>query len=243
MLTYKEMKIRVRGDGITSFNWRNDDENGKTINYRSFYAPTEDWLKFLSTDREHRDFVIMSDGYYVLQRMMENWYFVSLERLMGSTSHGEDEMKMRTCVMRMPYRVRERLAQLITNRKNRLEKEGDEEVINIDYETRKTWDGLYGVGKGKVKFEFSTDEQRHKFEACLAKYKDRDDEEAKSFRQSVEALENMARNTTSCSTDVGIVKIGPDWAGFTFHAGGLMGGLIHHDRDEDDNGGNWSLHT
>jgi hypothetical protein len=124
-----------------------------------------------------------------------------------------------------------------------------EERFEISHSERAHWAGMYGIGKGSVKVEFTNDDVKNKFEAKLAAYaglgsseKTADEspvqKEARTFEHSLSSLKAIAKNTTTCATDVGVLRIGPDWAGFTFSAGGLFGGLIFHEAS-----GEWSVHT
>lgn len=237
---YQEMTIEVRADGVTSFSWRNPE--GPYYG-RSFYTKTTEWLQFLRPFSKHNQVDVLRDGYHLLTRMMEMWTFIDSDGV-NLRIQGEGKSELRICNMRVPYKVAEKLVEHIETAVKSLERSGEERIsITLDREVRAEWLAKYGIGKGKAKFEYQNDEQKARFEKELAKYADRDDEEAKSFQRCVERLTNMAKNTTQTVEEEGIVRIGYDWAGFTFSAGGMYGGFIHHGADENDDGGDWSLHT
>lgn len=240
---YKDMHITVRADGITSFIWRHE---GAPYG-RSHYAKTSEWLAFLRPLSRDNDCTVLQDGYHILTRMMETWTFVDIDGVNYRAIECEGKTELRVCVMTVPYKVQEWLVDRIEDAVAKLakRKEGDDEKIRIEFsqEDRKRWLGHFGIGKGAARFEYTSEEQQQRFEACLAKYANRDDDEAKSFRRCVENLTNIAKNTTRSVEETGTVRIGYDWAGFTFTAGGMFGGMIHHRADDEGNGGDWSLHT
>ncbi len=245
MLTFDEMYFLVRHDGATSLHFRN--EEGPPYG-RSLYTDFDKWIAFLEMRNS-----VLRENYHVLVRNMELWTFIDTDQ--QDYSPGVFELTCKAYNMRIPFHVARLIAAhlkeayvrvsaaaegLSENERFRL----DEERVEFTKADREYWLSYYGIGKGRAQFTYQNDEQRQRFEACLAKYQGRDDEEATSFMQMVENLKGQCLGRTACADDVGVVKISHDHAGFFWEIeGGMHGGLIHHDRDDNGAGGNWSLHT
>jgi hypothetical protein len=241
MLTYDRIEVTVRRDNVTSLIFRMDTG----YDGFSFYAETTKLCAFLRGGKDAPD--VLRDVFRVALRFMERITFCDLGRAMEK-GEARPKLELECYNMTLPIEVGRLLAAQIEGAAQSI---GDRHEVRweISREDRAHWLGMYGIGKGSVRIEFSSDEVKNKFEAYLADYRavegwDGEGEEPaavkakRTFERSLESLKAIAKNTTTKTTDVGILRIGPDWAGFTFSAGGLFGGLIFHEAS-----GEWSVHT
>lgn len=132
-----------------------------------------------------------------------------------------------------PHQLRERLAGAIElGALVALRSDGDERQ-RVDL-TREIHAGAryYGRGKGAVRIEYSTPE----IERSVAAWRKR----CPKFGEQFDRIVTIARNATGCADETSTARIGYDWAGFSFAAGGLMGAIINHGTEEEPS---WSIHT
>lgn len=242
MLTYDQMKITVRRDNVTSIIFRMDEG----YDGFSFYAETNKLAAFLRGGKDAPD--VLRDTFRVAIRFMERVTFADLGRAL---ERGDARPKLdgfEVYNMTLPIEVGRIIADKIEQMTREIG-DGHEAVWEVSKEERAHWLGMYGIGKGSVRITFSNDDVKRKFEAKLAEYAavtdpiksdaETDAQRAKrTWERSLASLKAVAKSSTTKATDVGILRIGPDWAGFTFSAGGLYGGLIYHKAS-----GEWAVHT
>jgi hypothetical protein len=250
MLTYDQIKVTVRADNVTSIRFSmNEGYDGF-----SFYAATDKLIHFLQGGRDAPD--TLRDVFRVAIRFMERITFCDLARAMESREarpkieHETYNMDLPICVAAiLADRIRQaRPGEVNANLEGFIDCNDHETRFELTHSERAHWAGMYGIGKGSVRVEFTNDDVKNKFELKLAAYaglgsSEKTNEspiqkEARTFERVLSSLKAIAKNTTLSATDVGVLRIGPDWAGFTFSAGGLFGGLIFHESS-----GEWSVHT
>jgi hypothetical protein len=253
MLTYDQMTITVREDDITSMLFRMDEG----YDGFSFYADTKELISFLKGERGSPE--VLRDIFRVAVRFGERITFADLSDLCSSRDV-QPKLAIRAYNMHLPRKVAAILIGRIEDALDQIARAYDHSItIEVTKEERAAWLDYYGQGKGTARFEFTSDEVKNKFEAKLAEYANKaigvmeedgrvyyrvdragspEERAATSFHMCVEHLRNMAKNTTWTRDEVGVVRIGPDWAGFTFSAGGMYGGLIFHESS-----GEWSCHS
>jgi hypothetical protein len=96
--------------------------------------------------------------------------------------------------------------------------------LSLDLEVWNTW----GCGTGSVRVEGSP-EILDRLKLDCAK--------SVSCAEMMDRLKTIARNTTHKPSDIGVLCMGYDFAGYGFSTGGLVGGLINHGE------AGWSIHT
>ena len=113
--------------------------------------------------------------------------------------------------------------------------------VHIDPAKFAKWDRLFTQGTGTSSLDMD-DRSRQFFEECLVK-------DNGSFKESVDRLLVIAKNTTYNFLQHGTVKLSKDWDGFFFvilapnGRQTMHGGVINHGSRDENDPPSWSTHT
>lgn len=177
---------------------------------------------------------IVRDGYHKLESAFEAWLFLDI----SDPFSADGEITIPAQCYSMPYEAQTELLAIVVDALEAYDVSAESisrytglpdgrEKITLDLSSDLAIWNSWGRGTGTVRVVGDPEQI-----AQLAIDMWRSD----SCSDMYDRLEAIARNSTYRPSDVGELRIGYDFAGYGFTAGGMVGGLINH-------GGEWSLHT
>ena len=227
-----------KGEDPPPHKWMDGPSPTRAKRNVSFYLYLSEFVPLI----KKQSFFSLADGYHKLEVSGDLWTFFDFEQPVGN--HGVREVPwINVRLPRRAARVLWRYARL----KMRTMGPGQRETVEITQAQRDRLCARYGQGTGKVRVECAP--------VCEARFQIHlGDPE---FRERMDRLEQIARNTTTTCWQEARVRLRPDSSGFIFECltpdgrTSMWGGLIYHEPGVESYaveidppaGPHWSIHT